>query len=110
MKLILHEFDLPLRHVFTISRGSIEVQKTLIVELQQDGYRGFGEATTNDYYGFTLENMAGALETVRPAVTSYELTDPTEFWESLAPQLQENSFAQCALDLAAHDLWGKINQ
>ena len=63
MKLILHEFDLPLRHVFTISRGSIEVQKTLIVELQQDGISGDGEATTNDYYGFTLENIATREET-----------------------------------------------
>ena len=25
-------------------------------------------------------------------------------------QLNQNSFAQCALDLAAHDLWGKIQQ
>ena len=110
MKLILHEFDLPLRHVFTISRGSIEVQKTLIVELQQDGCSGFGEATTNDYYGFTLQNMATALESVRPLITSHELGDPVDFWKLLAPQLNQNSFAQCALDLAAHDLWGKIQQ
>ena len=33
MKLQLHAFDLPLRHVFTISRESTEVQPTLIVEL-----------------------------------------------------------------------------
>ncbi len=110
MKLILHEFDLPLRHQFTISRGSIDVQKTLIVELQQDGFSGYGEATTNDYYGFTLQNMASALEAVRPEISSHELTDPADFWQLLAPQLNQNSFAQCALDLAAHDLWGKIKQ
>ena len=110
MKIILHEFDLPLRHVFTISRGSIDVQKTLIVELQQDGYSGYGEATTNDYYGFTLENMVRSLETVRDTIAAHELTDPAEFWQLVAPQLNNNSFAQCALDLAAHDLWGKIQQ
>ena len=34
MKLHLYEFDLPLRHVFTISRGSVAVQKTMIVDLE----------------------------------------------------------------------------
>jgi L-alanine-DL-glutamate epimerase-like enolase superfamily enzyme len=47
MKLTLRRFDLPLRHVFTISRGSISVQPTFIVELVQDGVTGYGEATTN---------------------------------------------------------------
>ena len=35
MKLRLHEYNLPLTHPFTISRGTITVQGTLIVELQQ---------------------------------------------------------------------------
>ena len=35
MKLTLHEFDLALRHVFTISRGSSSVYRTLVVELEQ---------------------------------------------------------------------------
>jgi L-Ala-D/L-Glu epimerase len=34
--------------------------------------------------------------------------DPAALWEDLAPQLSPNSFAQCALDTAAHDLWGKL--
>ena len=34
MQALLQEFDLPLRHVFTISRGSITVQETLIVQLR----------------------------------------------------------------------------
>ena len=50
MKLRLHEYNLPLTHPFTISRGTITVQSTLIVELQQDGVSGFGEATVNAYY------------------------------------------------------------
>ncbi len=47
MQLKIHSYDLPLRHVFTISRESISVQPSLIVELEQNGLRGFGEATTN---------------------------------------------------------------
>ena len=33
MKLTYQKFDLPLKHVFTISRGSVAVQETLIVQL-----------------------------------------------------------------------------
>jgi L-alanine-DL-glutamate epimerase-like enolase superfamily enzyme len=107
MLLKLHEFDLPLRHVFTISRGSVSVQQTLIVELQEDGLSGYGEATTNDYYGFTIENMASALEAVRARLETCTLDDPARLWDELHPLLRDNPFAHCALDQAAHDLWGK---
>ncbi|HRX81690.1 MAG TPA: dipeptide epimerase [Pirellulaceae bacterium] len=107
MQLRIHEFDLPLAHTFTISRESITVQKTLIVELEEDGFRGYGEATTNNYYGFTFENMAAALERVRQDLESQTLDDPVTLWQQLHPKLNDNPFAQCALDQAAHDLWGK---
>lgn len=107
MKLKLHEFDLPLRHVFTISRESIRVQKTLIVELQEDGHRGFGEATTNPYYGVTIDSLTDALEGLRPQLDRHSLLDPVTLWKEVQPHLQDNPFALCALDQAAHDLWGK---
>ncbi len=107
MQLSIHKFDLPLRHTFTISRESISVQETMIVELEEHGLRGYGEATTNQYYGFTFENMAAALDKVRDALRSRDLDDPRQLWEDLHPALQDNPFAQCALDQAAHDLWGK---
>jgi L-alanine-DL-glutamate epimerase-like enolase superfamily enzyme len=108
MKLTLHRFDLPLRHVFTIARGSTEVSRTMIVELEQDGVRGYGEAGENRYYGASFENMSAALEAVRPRLESSSLHDPTALWEQLRPQLAANTFAQCALDIAVHDLWGKL--
>lgn len=107
MNLRLHKFDLRLRHTFTISRESIDVQPTLIVELEEDGLRGFGEATTNRYYGATYENMTAALESVRGDLASRPAGDPAELWSDLSVQLAEHPFAQCALDQAAHDLWGK---
>jgi len=108
MKLILHQFDLPLRHVFRISRDAISTQPTLIVELQAGGHSGFGEATTNSYYGFTYDNMAAALEAARDQIEAASLDDPAEFWRAMEPALGRNPFAQCALDQAAHDLWGKL--
>jgi len=107
MKLRIHQFDLPLRHVFTISRGSLSVQQTLVAELEEDGVRGYGEATTNDYYGFTFENMAAALERVRADLEQHTLEDPVVLWDQLHDRLRDNPFAQCALDQAAYDLWGK---
>ncbi|MCA9147465.1 MAG: dipeptide epimerase, partial [Planctomycetales bacterium] len=90
MQLTIHAFDLPLAHTFTISRESITVQKTLIVELEEDGFRGYGEATTNNYYGFTFENMAAALERVRQDLESQTLDDPVTLWQQLHPKLNDN--------------------
>ncbi len=106
--LILHHYDLPLRHVFTISRGSTATSRTLVVELRQDGRSGYGEAGENAFYGATRENMTEALEAVRPRLVEAEVGDPAALWAELAPRLAHNTFAQCALDLAAHDLWGKL--
>ena len=108
MKLALHEFDLSLRHVFTISRGPSSTSRTLVVELEQDGISGFGEAGEDEYYGTTIESMSAALERVRPRLESSALDDPARLWSDLQPQLADSTFAQCALDLAAHDLWGKL--
>ncbi len=107
MKLILRSFDLPLKHTFTIAYASRDVQDTLIVELQQDGFRGFGEATANPYYGVTIQSMTEALEKVRAQIEETNLTDPENFWQQMQPLLEANSFALCALDIAANDLHGK---
>jgi len=117
MKLTLHRFDLPTRHPFTISRGTTNVQRTLIVELEQDGARGYGEAPECSYYGATIERITAALERVRSRVETIDLGEPEEFWELMRPLLHGNgrtdapslaTFPQCALDVAAYDLWGKL--
>lgn len=108
MKMRLHELALPLRHTFRTARGSVDVQKTLIVELAEDGLHGYGEATTNAYYGSSIANMCSLLEANRPRIESGTLDDPVVLWETLNPLLKSNRFAQCALDQAAYDLWGKL--
>ncbi|GAB3533940.1 dipeptide epimerase [Pontibacter brevis] len=109
MKLTIRNFDLPLKHTFTISYDSRDVQETLIVELQQGPYKGYGEATSNPYYGFTIENMTNALENIREQIESAELRSPEEFWAQMQPLLADNPFALCALDIAANDLYGKMH-
>src|SRR5438105_2971873 len=108
MQLQLHAFDLPLRHTFTISRESIASQPTLIVELSQDGISGYGEATSNNYYGFTIERMARDLAAIKPQLEALALDEPAALWSQCQPALKDDPFALCALDQAAHDLWGKL--
>jgi L-alanine-DL-glutamate epimerase-like enolase superfamily enzyme len=111
MKLTYQEFDLPLRHVFTISRGSTAVQKTLVVQVSADGQHGYGESTTNTFYGATIPNMTSAIESVRRLVESSSVNEPLSLIAAIAKQLPSEKYAKFALnalDGAIHDLWGKL--
>jgi len=109
MNVRLHRFELPLEHTFTISRESTTVQESLVVELEQDGVSGFGESTSNAYYGFTIESMSRSVERCRDLLATYTFGDPAQLWTSLRRILEDDNFALSALDLAAHDLYGKLN-
>lgn len=107
MLLRFHTFDLRLRHTFTIAHDSRDVQPTLIVELIDGEFSGFGEATSNKYYGSTIEDMIAALESTRSLVETNTWGTPEALWDVAQPLLHENPFALCALDVAAHDLLAK---
>lgn len=111
MKLEYFEFDLPLRHTFTISRTSYSSQPTFIVSLSEDGQSGFGEATTNSYFGVTYETLRRSVEAVRGEVEALSLTmfTPEELWAQFYTKLVDSPFALCALDQAAHDLGAKLH-
>lgn len=108
MQLILHQFDLPLKHTFTITHESRDIQPTLIVELKDGAFSGFGEATETPYYGVTMARMIAQLEANKAFIESYNLEDPAKFWqENAAKMLDSHPFALCALDCAAWDLFAK---
>lgn len=108
MQLTLREIDLPLRHPFTIAVGSISVQRNLLVTLGEGGCTGFGEgASGSAFTAFTAAGMRADLEAARLAIEHERLDDPTALWDRLLPVIGHNRFAMCALDEAAHDLWGK---
>ncbi len=83
------------------------MQPTLIVELSDGTHSGFGEATTNSYYGMTLAKMQAALEGVRDKVEKHNPLEPERLWSEVSEPLADCPFALCALDQAAYDLWGK---
>ncbi|MCA9130240.1 MAG: dipeptide epimerase [Planctomycetales bacterium] len=101
--------QLKLREPFTISRGTVCVQTTMIVRVDHDGLFGLGEATTNTYYGVTEARMAAALEAVQPFLRDYRLDNPAELWKELDGQLADCRFAQCALDCAIWDVYAKMH-
>ncbi|MDR0609119.1 MAG: dipeptide epimerase [Planctomycetaceae bacterium] len=108
MKLRIIRVDLPLRHVFETSQRSVSVVRTILVELEQDGLRGHGEAYEDKFYNANIEEMIDLLEECRELVEHYALADPVAFWRTLQPLLKKNPFAQSAVDCAACDLWGKM--
>jgi L-Ala-D/L-Glu epimerase len=109
MELVLKDLKLRMRHPFTISLGTTTVQHNLMVELRQGDFVGYGEgAGTHGYADFSADSMRRALESVRDVVEDFDFSEPESLWERVAPALNGNRFALCALDEAAHDLWGKM--
>jgi len=107
MKIILKKYILPLRHTFSISRESHDFQNSLVVGITLDGKTGFGEATSNPYYKITVESMMAEIEAIRAQLENYNFTKPEVLHAFLVSKGLSN-FAICALDLAAHDLYGKL--
>ncbi len=107
MQLILRSFKLKLKHTFTISRRSYSSQENLIVILNDDDISGFGEATSNPYYGISVQKMMDDIRIVQPLIESSNNKTPEEFWKMLFPKLKQNMFALCALDMAYHDLYAR---
>lgn len=107
MKLILRAYDLKLKHTFRISRKTIDFQPSLIVELEEDGISGYGEATSNPYYNISIEILQNDIEKIRSIVEETSSETPEEFWLKISPFLQNNPFALCALDNAYNDLYAR---
>ena len=100
-------FQLPLKHPFTISRGTVKVQDTFVVQLHEDGCFGYGEATANDFYGATVSRMANATERLQPLLTGASADSVDELLAESARLIGADSFALCAVDMALHDLWAR---
>ncbi|MEM7487266.1 MAG: dipeptide epimerase [Bacteroidota bacterium] len=107
MKISLKKYTLPLKHTFSISRESHDFQDSLIVALELDGKTGYGEATSNPYYKITVESMMAEITAIKHTLESFDFTTPEVLHQFLVEKGLTN-FAICALDLAAHDLYGKL--
>jgi L-alanine-DL-glutamate epimerase-like enolase superfamily enzyme len=85
---------------FAIARSSADAFERVILELEEEGFTGRGEAAPTHYYGQDAEGVAEALGDV-------EVRDPWDIEGALAENAHLPSTALAALDGALHDLAAK---
>jgi L-alanine-DL-glutamate epimerase-like enolase superfamily enzyme len=110
MKIKHISYNLRFKYPFTISKGTKTHQPILIVSVEQFGITGYGEAPAITYYGIPVEKMIADLELKKPIIEKFAFTDPSRFWHFLHHLIPDNPFLVCALDIAAWDLYGKIQK
>lgn len=109
MKLTWHRASLPIKDPFTISRGTLHHQQSLIVSLSQGGRTGYGETTCNTYYRHAYESLEASLKIVKGALPSGDCPRPEELYALMEGLIPNDSFALSAVDMAAYDLYGKLH-
>ncbi len=108
MKVSYYPYNLQFHYPFTISKGTKTHQPTLIVELEHFGIKGYGEAPAITYYNITVEKMIEDLEMKKTFIEKFSFTEPDRYWHYLHHLLPQNPFLVCALDIAAWDMFGKM--
>jgi L-alanine-DL-glutamate epimerase-like enolase superfamily enzyme len=107
MKLTFRPFTAQLRHVFTIATSSRSTTPGMLVEIACDGVVGYGEASMPPYLGESQESVAAFL--ARVDLSKYG--SPFEL-ETILADLDAitagNTSAKAAVDIALHDLIGKL--
>jgi L-alanine-DL-glutamate epimerase-like enolase superfamily enzyme len=110
MKVNYWRYDLKFKHPFTISKGTKTHQPTLIIELEYFGIKGYGEAPAITYYNIPIEKMIEDLENKKSFIEKFAFTDTDRYWHYLHHLFPQNSFLVCALDMAAWDIYGKMQK
>ena len=100
-------YTLELKHVFTIASGSRSTTPVVLVELEYDGIVGFGEASMPPYLGESHASVLAFLDQVDLTGFSdpFLVSDILGYVDSIAAK---NTAAKAAVDIALHDLVGKI--
>ncbi len=107
MNLRVRLADLRLRHPFTISRGTRDTVRTVLVDLEAEGIVGRGEASPSAYYGHSPESVQASLEKARPVLAAADPLCWRRLIGDLAAAVGGDRAALAALDLAIHDWAGK---
>lgn len=109
MNLFHKSINSPFRYPFTISQNRTKThQPAIIVALGLGNLIGWGEAPAITYYNVTIEKMEADLQSKSAMIEKFALTDPERYWHYLHHLIPEDPFLVCALDIAAWDLFGKM--
>jgi len=107
LKLRFRPYELQLRHVFTIANNSRTTTPVMLTEVEFDGITGYGEASMPPYLGESHKTATSFLSKVDLSSFNdpFELEDIVHYIDSLAAG---NYAAKASVDIALHDLIGKI--
>ncbi|RPI06536.1 MAG: dipeptide epimerase [Ignavibacteriae bacterium] len=107
MKLTYRPYTLDLRHVFTIATNSRTTTPVVLTEIEFNGVTGYGEASMPPYLGESHESVLSFLSKVDLGKyeNPFELENILHELDSLAPH---NTAAKASVDIALHDLVGKL--
>ena len=114
LKLRFFPYELRLRHVFTVATYSRTTTPDIQVEVEYDGIIGYGEASMPPYLQRelgTVDSVMAFLKRVQDIIGQF--TDPfqLEYIQAYIDTLSEgDSAAKTAVDIALHDLVGKLLQ
>lgn len=107
MKITATPFELELRYPFTISKFSRTSTPVMLVRIEHEGFTGYGEASMVPYMGESMETALAFLEKTDLSWVKFPFAfqEITDYLDSLAPG---NPNIKAAIDIALHDLRGKI--
>ncbi|GHB39122.1 hypothetical protein GCM10010331_28420 [Streptomyces xanthochromogenes] len=114
MRITAHETSLTQRHLWRSAREAIPMTRTVIVEAEQDGVSGYGEASCfmADHYNSGLDRMHADLRRTAPLLATLDVDAPggaDAVWRRLAAALPASPFVLAALDCAIHDLRARLH-
>ncbi|MBF0546098.1 MAG: dipeptide epimerase [Candidatus Riflebacteria bacterium] len=103
--------SIPLRKPFKTALRTVETVSTIVVAVDtDDGTIGFGEAPpTGPITGDSLGGIRGAIhEYIEPRLKGKEIRNLEDTLNSLERSCIKNTSAKSAVDIAIHDLFGKL--
>ena len=107
MKLSFSPFQLQLKHRFTIAKFSRTSTPVMLLQLEHEGCTGYGEASMVPYLGESLETATAFLSKLDISQLQYPFNYPAiiTYLDSL---VSGNAAIKAAIDIALHDLEGKL--
>jgi L-alanine-DL-glutamate epimerase-like enolase superfamily enzyme len=107
MTLRFEPYTLQLRHAFTLATSSRTTTPVVLTEIDYEGITGFGEASMPPYLGESHESVLKFLSGVdlTQFADPFLIEDILEYVDKLMPG---NYAAKASIDIALHDLIGKL--
>ena len=107
LNLSFEPYELKLRHSFNLAKSQRTTTPDVQVRISYDGLTGYGEASMPPYLGESVSSVCSYLARLDLSQFSdpFRIEDIHEYLESVAPG---NRAAKASVDIALHDLVGKI--